>query len=68
MADIDVQGYLRRLGLEHPGEPSVAGLFALNRAHVEQIAYTSLQIHLCQRTTADPYESARRVDQRESGY
>lgn len=68
MADIDVQGYLRRLGMDHPGEPSVEGLFALNRAHVEQVAYTSLQIHLGQRTTSDPYESARRVVAGESGY
>jgi arylamine N-acetyltransferase len=68
MADIDVPGYLRRLGLDHPGEPSVEGLFALTRAHVEHVAYTSLQVHLGQRTSPDPYESARRIVAGESGY
>ena len=68
MADIDVPGYLRRLGLDHPGEPSVEGLFALTRAHVERVAYTSLQVHLGQRTSPDPYESARRIVAGESGY
>jgi arylamine N-acetyltransferase len=54
--------------MDHPGGPSVEGLFALHRAHVERVAYTSLHIHLGQRSTPDPYESARRVVAGGSGY
>lgn len=68
MANIDVQGYLRRLGTEHPGKPTIEGLFALHRAHVERVAYTSLQVHLGQRTTPDPYDSAARIVAGEAGY
>lgn len=68
MANIDVQGYLRRLGTEHPGKPTIEGLFALHRAHVERVAYTSLQVHLGQRTTPDPFDSAARIVAGESGY
>jgi N-hydroxyarylamine O-acetyltransferase len=68
MSDIDVQGYLRRLGMQDPGPPSVEALFALTRAHLERVAYTSLQIHLGQRTTPDPYESAARIIAGGSGY
>ena len=68
MANIDVQGYLRRLGTVDPGKPSIEGLFALHRAHLERVAYTSLQVHLGQRTTPDPYESAARIVAGEAGY
>jgi N-hydroxyarylamine O-acetyltransferase len=68
MSDFDVQGYLRRLDLEHPGPPSVEGLFALMRAQVERVPYTSLQIHLGRRTTPDPHESAARIIAGGGGY
>jgi len=68
MSDFDVEGYLRRLGLEHPGPPSVEGLTALMRAQVERVAYTSLQVHLGRRTTPDPYESAARIAGGGGGY
>jgi N-hydroxyarylamine O-acetyltransferase len=68
MSDIDVQGYLSRLGISDPGPVSVESLFALTRAHVERVSYTSLQIHLGQRTTPDPYESAARIVAGEGGY
>ncbi len=58
---LDVEGYLRRLGLAHPGPPTVAALIAIHRAQVERIAYNTIDIHLGRATTVDPYQSARRV-------
>ncbi len=57
----DVEGYLRRLGLTHPGPPTLEALTAIHRAQVERIAYNTIDIHLGRPTTVDPYESARRV-------
>jgi N-hydroxyarylamine O-acetyltransferase len=57
----DVQGYLRRLGLDDPGPPTAHALAAIHRAQVERVAYTTLDIHLGRRTTVDPYESFDRV-------
>jgi N-hydroxyarylamine O-acetyltransferase len=57
----DVDGYLRRLGLAHPGAPTVEALTALHRVQVERIAYNTIDIHLGRATTVDPYDSARRV-------
>jgi N-hydroxyarylamine O-acetyltransferase len=54
-------GYLRRLGLDHPGAPSVAALRTLHRAHVEQVPYEALDIQLQRPTSIDPVESARRI-------
>jgi N-hydroxyarylamine O-acetyltransferase len=58
---VDVAGYLRRLGLEHPGPPSVAALAAIHRAHVQRIPYSTIDIHRGQPGTVDPYQSAARV-------
>jgi N-hydroxyarylamine O-acetyltransferase len=58
---VDVAGYLARLGLEHPGPPSVAGLTAIHRAHVERIAYTTLDIHLGRPVGIEPEAAARHV-------
>ena len=58
---LDVEGYLRRLGLAHPGPPTVEALIAIHRAQVERIAYNTIDIHLGRTTTVDPHESARRV-------
>ena len=33
----DVQGYLRRLGLDDPGPPSAEALAAIHRAQVERV-------------------------------
>ena len=68
MSEIDVPGYLNRLGLHDAGPVSVESLFALTRAHLERVSYTSLQLHLGQRTTPDPYESAARIVAGHSGY
>ncbi|WP_281066780.1 arylamine N-acetyltransferase family protein [Streptomyces inhibens] len=62
------QQYLRRLGLPAPRAPSVAGLFALHRAHVEQVPYETLEIQLGRPTTVDPYESADRIMRGRGGY
>jgi arylamine N-acetyltransferase len=59
--DLDVRGYLRRLGVDRVGTASVEDLVALHIAHVQRIPYTSLDIHLGRRTTVDPLESADRV-------
>lgn len=68
--DLDLDGYLGRLGIDHPGgRPSVGGLRALHTAHVERVAYEALHVQLGQVTTVDPYESADRiVRQRRGGY
>jgi N-hydroxyarylamine O-acetyltransferase len=67
MAELDTSGYLERLGLAHPGEPSAAGLRALHAAHVERVAYEALEIQLRRPTTVDPYEAAGRIVARHRG-
>ncbi|MFG2191544.1 arylamine N-acetyltransferase [Streptomyces sp. NPDC048639] len=62
------QQYLRRLGLPAPEPPSVAGLFALHRAHVERVPYETLEIQLGRPTTVDPCESADRILRGRGGY
>lgn len=68
MPEVDVAAYLRRLRLEDPGPPSVSALFALHRAHVEQVPYENLEIQLGRPTTVDPYESVARVLHGRGGY
>ncbi|MGK4579794.1 arylamine N-acetyltransferase family protein [Kitasatospora sp. HPMI-4] len=63
-----IDQYLRRLGLPEPGAPSVAALFALHRAHVEQVPYETLDIHLGRPTTIDPADSTARVLRGRGGY
>lgn len=58
---LDVAGYLRRLGLPGRPEPSVESLFAIHQAHVERIAYNTIDIHLGRRTSVDPREAANRI-------
>jgi N-hydroxyarylamine O-acetyltransferase len=67
MTALDIAGYLRRLRIADPGPPSVAGLRALHRAHVERIAYEALEIQLGRPTTVDPYEAAERIVARHRG-
>ncbi|MGW3248024.1 arylamine N-acetyltransferase family protein [Streptomyces sp. NPDC001070] len=58
-----VGSYLLRLGLsldEHR-KPSVAGLQALHRAHVERVPWETLEVHLGRPTTVDPHESIARI-------
>ncbi|MEV4005780.1 arylamine N-acetyltransferase [Actinomadura sp. NPDC049753] len=63
-----VAAYLERLGLGHPGEPSLSGLFALHRAHVERVPYEVLEIQLGRPTTADPRDAAAQVLKGRGGY
>ena len=64
---MDTAGYLRRLGLVQ-APPSAAALRALHAAHVERVAYETLQIWLDRPTTVDPLESAARVIGGRGGY
>ncbi|MFG1999566.1 arylamine N-acetyltransferase [Spirillospora sp. NPDC048911] len=64
---IDVDGYLRRLGVPRPGRPSVAALKALHAAHVERVTYEALDIQLGRVTSIDPYDSAERITARGRG-
>ncbi|MEA2217613.1 MAG: N-hydroxyarylamine O-acetyltransferase [Solirubrobacteraceae bacterium] len=63
----DTGAYLRRLRIPDPGRPSVAGLRALQAAHVERIPYEALEIQLRRPTTIDPHDSARRILSRHRG-
>lgn len=67
---IDVDGYLRRLGLGRlAGEaPSVAGLHALHRAHAERVPYECFEIWLGRATTVDAVESVGRILRGRGGY
>jgi arylamine N-acetyltransferase len=66
---LDRAAYLRRLGVDHPGPPSVASLHALHRAHVERIPYEVLEIQRGRPTALDPHDSAQRIlGRRRGGY
>ncbi|MDQ1740673.1 MAG: hypothetical protein QOE53_2325 [Pseudonocardiales bacterium] len=60
--------YLRRLGIAHPGEPSVEALFALHRAHVERIAYEVIDIQLGRWTSVQTHHAVSRVLRGRGGY
>ncbi|MGW6709664.1 arylamine N-acetyltransferase family protein [Streptomyces sp. NPDC054956] len=60
--------YLRRLGIGVPGAPSAAGLFALQRAHLERVPYENLDIQLGRAPGIDPELSARRFAAGRGGY
>ncbi|MER5868251.1 arylamine N-acetyltransferase [Streptomyces sp. NPDC002044] len=61
-------GYLRRLGVTDPGVPCAEGLFALQRAHLERVAYDNLDIQLGRPPGIDPERSARRIAAGGGGY
>ncbi len=63
-----IAGYLRRLGIGDPGQPSVAGLFALHRAHVERIPYEVLDIQLGRWTSVQPHHAVDRILRGRGGY
>ena len=59
---IDAGAYLRRIGLDDDlGPPSVEGLFAIHRAHVERVPYETIEIQLRRPTTVDPHEAYERI-------
>ncbi|MCX5405498.1 arylamine N-acetyltransferase [Streptomyces sp. NBC_00335] len=66
--DAPYAAYLRRLGVEEPGAPSVEGLFALQRAHLERVPYENVDIQLGRAPGIDPELSARRFAAGRGGY
>jgi arylamine N-acetyltransferase len=68
VSGLNVGGHLNRLGVAHSGPPSVAGLRALHRAHVEQVPYENLDIQLGRPTSIDPVASLARVGSGRGGY
>jgi arylamine N-acetyltransferase len=62
-AEVDVDAYLTRIGLDpaRHREPTVANLFAIHRAQVEAVAYTSLDFHLGQVHGIDGATTAARI-------
>ncbi|MFC9294461.1 arylamine N-acetyltransferase [Streptomyces sp. NPDC057011] len=60
--------YLRRLGVTGPHTPSVEGLFALQRAHLERVPYENIDIQLGRPPGIDPELSARRFGAGRGGY
>lgn len=60
--------YLSRLGIPHPGRPSVAALFALHRAHVEAIPYEVIDVQLGRPGTVEPDHCLDRVLRGRGGY
>jgi len=67
-SDLDVPGYLARLGLERPIPPSSEGLRMLHRAHVERVPFETLWIHLGDFPTVSPYASSMRFISGRGGY
>ncbi len=63
-----LSGYLSRLGIDHPGDPSVDALFALHRAQVERVAYENIDIQLGRPPGIDPAKSIERILARRGGY
>jgi N-hydroxyarylamine O-acetyltransferase len=59
--DDTVTAYLRRLGLDDPGPPSVDALAEIHRAHVERIAYNTVDIQLGRPIPIAPRAAARRI-------
>jgi arylamine N-acetyltransferase len=51
-----------------PGPPSVDGLAALQRAHLDRVPYENLDIQLGVPTTINPYDSAARIVAGRGGY
>jgi arylamine N-acetyltransferase len=66
--NFDVNRYLARLGVDHSGPPTLDGLRALHRAHVERVPYENLEIQLGRPTTISPAESAARIIGGRGGY
>ncbi|MDQ1720954.1 MAG: hypothetical protein QOI26_688 [Pseudonocardiales bacterium] len=60
--------YLHRLSIPDPGQPSVAALFALHRAHVERIPYEVIDIQLRRWTSVQPHHAVSRILRGRGGY
>ncbi|MCX5383062.1 arylamine N-acetyltransferase [Streptomyces sp. NBC_00083] len=64
----DIAGYLRRLGLERPQQPTAEALFALHRAQIERVAYENIDTYLGRPAGIDALLSLRRVAAGHGGY
>jgi arylamine N-acetyltransferase len=64
---VDVNAFLRRLGLDEIEPPSVAGLHRLHRAFVERVPYEVIEIQLERPTSLDPFEATDRIVRRGRG-
>jgi arylamine N-acetyltransferase len=62
-----IDGYLNRLGIAHPGPPSVEALHILQAAHVERVAYEVIDIHLGRFARLDSAHSANKIVQQHRG-
>ncbi|MCR6481884.1 arylamine N-acetyltransferase [Amycolatopsis sp. OK19-0408] len=67
MGNLDVTGYLARLGLEAE-PPSAAALRRLHAAHVERVPYEALEIQLGRPTPLAPSASLARILRGRGGY
>jgi len=67
MPELDVPGFLRRVGIAHAEPPGVAALHRLHRAFAEHVPYETVAIQLGHPTTVDPLESADRIVRRGRG-
>lgn len=63
-----VAGYLHRLGIQDPGPPTAAALFALHRAHVERIPYEVIDVQLGRWTSVQPHHAVSRILRGRGGY
>ncbi|TVT62870.1 arylamine N-acetyltransferase [Amycolatopsis rhizosphaerae] len=61
MIELDMKGYLARLGITDPEPPSAGALHRLHTAHIARVPYDSLDIQLGQPGGLDPAESAARI-------
>ncbi|WP_328313504.1 arylamine N-acetyltransferase [Streptomyces sp. NBC_00442] len=66
--DADMAGYLRRLGVERPQQPTVDALFALHRAQIERVAYENIDTYLGRPAGIDELLSLRRIAAGHGGY
>jgi N-hydroxyarylamine O-acetyltransferase len=64
---VDVNAFLRRLGIEQIEPPSVAALHRLHRAFVERVPYEVIEIQLERPTSLDALEAADRIVARRRG-
>lgn len=70
LSGVDSLAYLRRIGRAdlHGAPADAETLKALHAAHIEGVAYETLEIWLGRPTTVDPLESAERILRGRGGY
>jgi arylamine N-acetyltransferase len=67
--DVDIEGYLGRLGMAGPLRPDIETLRALHAAHAERVSYETVDIHLGRPVPSiEPGASVDRVLRHRGGY